>query len=211
MHQHHSPGLRTRLLRRLHALEQATTTLGSKRQVGAHLSRQLLIGEVDQAPRHQRLAQRLFNDEIDVITTAGKHHIGDCDVDSQRTLAAAQQRLLGQQLLIHQLAAFQTNRDLFTGLEGIAEPLGFSGTPHPQAESRTPIRCGRCGLHLPGDLGEILPEPLQALGQHRLELNAGQRVERRRAAAVQCRLQAIAEALDCTALATRLLKGMARR
>ena len=173
--------------------------MGSQRQVGTDLSRQLLIGEVDQTARHQGLAQRLFNNQVDVITAAGEHHIGDGDVDRQGALTAAQQGLLGQQFLVHQLAAFQTNRDLFTGLEGIAKPLGFSGTPHPQAEGRTAIWCGRCGLHLPGDLGEILPETLQALGQNRLQLNAGQRVERRRAAAVQRRLQTIAETFNRTA------------
>ena len=82
-------------------LNKPPPSLGSQRQVGTDLSRQLLIGKVDQTARYQGLAQRLFNNQVDVVTASGEHHIGNGDVDRQRTLTAAQQGLLGQQFLVH--------------------------------------------------------------------------------------------------------------
>ena len=179
MHQHHGPSLRTGFLGSLNTLEQTTTTERGQGQVGAHLSHQLFIGEVDQAARHQGLAQRLFNHQINVVTTAGEHHIGDGDVDGQGSFTAAQQRLLRQQFLFHQLALLQANCDLFRRLEGIGQTLRFGGATDPKGERQPAIRHGRCRLHVPGDLGEILTEALIALGQHRLQVNADDRVKRR--------------------------------
>ena len=85
---------------------------------------------------------------------------------------------MGDQLLVHDAAIVQANRNPFLCFQLVAQPLRLSLTIDLQQQGLASIVQGSGWFNTPGDPRKILAEALITLNEHRLQLGDRNGVER---------------------------------